>query len=175
MPDDPSWMLRPFLSPAPLPPEVIAQLQEPMEWLQMGLFFSLLLAVSMIDCQKRIVPNALCAMIAGVGLLLFRPSQLLGPLAALPLLAAAIYQPGSIGGGDIKLTAASGFVLGITGGLWGMVLGLALAILFYVAGWSVQKLRKGKCTAPRQTALPLAPFLSLGFTAIYILNYGGSL
>lgn len=175
MPADPSWMLRPFLSPAPLPPEVIAQLQESMECLQMGLFFSLLLAVSVIDCQKRIVPNALCAMIAGVGLLTFRPSQLLGPLAALPLLAAAMYKPGSIGGGDIKLTAASGFVLGITSGLCGMVLGLALAILFYAAGWSVQKLRRRMCAAPRQAALPLAPFLSLGSAAIYILNYGGSL
>ena len=48
-----------------------------------------------------------------VGLLVFHPAQLMGPLAALPLLAAAMHKPGSIGGGDIKFTAASGFVLGI--------------------------------------------------------------
>ena len=110
-----------------------------------------------------------------VGLLVFHPAQLMGPLAALPLLAAAMHKPGSIGGGDIKFTAASGFGLGITAGSWGMALGLTLAALFYAINWSTQKFRRRKCAAPSQTALPLAPFLSLGFAIIYILNYGGTL
>jgi len=175
MPDNPLWIFQPFLSPAPLPLEVISQLQEPMKTLQMGLFFSLLLAVSILDFQKRLIPNTLCALIAMVGLLAFRPEQLLGPLAALPLLAAAMYKTGSIGGGDIKFTAASGFVLGVAGGLSGMALGLTLAMLFYAISWGVQKLRMRKCMSPRQTALPLAPFLSIGFALIYILDYGGTL
>ena len=160
MPDNPLWMFRPFLSPAPLPLEVISQLQEPMKALQMWLFFSLLLVGAIFDCQKRLIPNTLCALIT---------------LAALPLLAAAMHKPGSIGGGDIKFTAASGFVLGITDGLWGMALGLALAALFYAINWSTQKFRRRKCAAPSQTALPLVPFLSFGFAIIYILNYGGTL
>ena len=53
MPDNPLWMFRPFLSPAPLPLEVISQLQEPMKALQMWLFFSLLLVGAIFDCQKR--------------------------------------------------------------------------------------------------------------------------
>ena len=175
MPDNPLWMFRPFLSPAPLPLEVISQLQEPMKALQMWLFFSLLLVGAIFDCQKRLIPNTLCALITMVGLLVFHPAQLMGPLAALPLLAAAMHKPGSIGGGDIKFTAASGFVLGITDGLWGMALGLALAALFYAINWSTQKFRRRKCAAPSQTALPLVPFLSFGFAIIYILNYGGTL
>ena len=175
MPDNPLWMFRPFLSPAPLPLEVISQLQEPMKALQMWLFFSLLLVGAIFDCQKRLIPNTLCALITMVGLLVFHPAQLMGPLAALPLLAAAMHKPGSIGGGDIKFTAASGFVLGITDGLWGMALGLALAALFYAVNWSTQKFRRRKCAAPSQTALPLVPFLSFGFAIIYILNYGGTL
>lgn len=175
MPDNPLWMFRTFLSPTPLPLEVVSQFQESMKALQMGLFFSLLLAVSIFDFQKRLIPNTLCALIAMVGLLALHPAQLIGPLAALPLLAAAMHKPGSIGGGDIKFTAASGFVLGITDGLWGTALGLALAALFYAASWSTQKFRRRKCAAPSQTALPLAPFLSLGFAIIYILNYGGTL
>lgn len=134
MPDNPLWMFRPFLSPAPLPLEVISQLQEPMKALQMWLFFSLLLVGAIFDCQKRLIPNTICALITIVGLLVFHPAQLMGPLAALPLLAAAMHKPGSIGGGDIKFTAASGFVLGITAGSWGMALGLTLAALFYAAG-----------------------------------------
>lgn len=172
---NPLWMFRPFLSPAPLPLEVISQLQEPMKALQMWLFFSLLLVGAIFDCQKRLIPNTLCALITMVGLLVFHPAQLMGPLAALPLLAAAMHKPGSIGGGDIKFTAASGFVLGITDGLWGMALGLALAALFYAINWSTQKFRRRKCAAPSQTALPLVPFLSFGFAIIYILNYGGTL
>ena len=175
MPDNPLWMFRPFLSPAPLPLEVISQLQEPMKALQMWLFFSLLLVGAIFDCQKRLIPNTICALITIVGLLVFHPAQLMGPLAALPLLAAAMHKPGSIGGGDIKFTAASGFVLGITAGSWGMALGLTLAALFYAINWSTQKFRRRKCAAPSQTALPLATFLSLGFAIIYILNYGGTL
>lgn len=45
----------------------------------------------------------------------------------------------------------------------------------YAINWSTQKFRRRKCAAPSQTALPLAPFLSLGFAIIYILNYGGTL
>ena len=92
MPDNPLWMFRPFLSPAPLPLEVISQLQEPMKALQMWLFFSLLLVGAIFDCQKRLIPNTLCALITMVGLLVFHPAQLMGPLAALPLLAAAMHM-----------------------------------------------------------------------------------
>ena len=99
MPDNPLWMFRPFLSPAPLPLEVISQLQEPMKALQMWLFFSLLLVGAIFDCQKRLIPNTLCALITMVGLLVFHPAQLMGPLAALPLLAAAMHHGRPVGHG----------------------------------------------------------------------------
>ena len=150
MPDNPLWMFRPFLSPVPLPLEVISQLQEPIKALQMGLFFVLLLAGSIFDCQKRLIPNTLCALITMVGLLAFHPAQLMGPLAALPLLAAAMHRPGSIGGGDIKFTAASGFVLGITDGLWGMALGLTLAALFYDPTQGIRIVHRSKEKSWRQ-------------------------
>ena len=53
MPDNPLWMFRPFLSPVPLPLEVISQLQEPIKALQMGLFFVLLLAGSWHYSQQQ--------------------------------------------------------------------------------------------------------------------------
>ena len=69
-----------------------------MKALQMWLFFSLLLVGAIFDCQKRLIPNTLCALITMVGLLVFHPAQLMGPLAALPLLAAAmvIFIPGAL-------------------------------------------------------------------------------
>lgn len=138
---------------------------------QAALFIALLLAASAFDIRKRIVPNTICALIAGAGLLQFSPARLLGVLAALPLLLAAMGREGSMGGGDIKLTAAAGLVLGLGGGLVGMALGLAQALLFY----GVRKLCAllDRKRPPVPLALPLAPFLSLGFTAVYFINFGG--
>lgn len=139
--------------------------------LQAALFIALLAAASAIDVQKRIIPNTLCALIAGAGLLQFSPARLLGVLAALPLLIAAMRKPGSMGGGDIKLTAAVGLVLGLGGGLAGLAIGLTLALLFHGA----RQLHSRLCqkNRPVPASLPLAPFLSLGFLTAYFTIYGG--
>lgn len=78
-----------------------------------------------------------------------------------------------MGGGDIKLTAAAGLVLGFQGGLWGLALGLALAVLFHGARVLLRRLRGERTAAIHRAALPLAPFLSIGFTTLSILNLGG--
>lgn len=137
--------------------------------LQAALFIALLAAASAIDVHKRIIPNTLCALIAGAGLLQFSPARLLGVLAALPLLIAAMRKPGSMGGGDIKLTAAAGLVLGLGGGLAGLALGLALALLFYGARQLQARLERKGRTVP--ASLPLAPLLSLGFVTVYFLSF----
>lgn len=176
MPVNPGWPFPPIppvrpvgILPAPLPSE---QLPLP-ELLQAGFFVALLLAASVMDCRRRIIPNSICVLIAATGLISFSPARLLGPLASLPLLIAAMGKEGAMGGGDIKLTAAAGMVLGLRGGLWGMALGLAMAILFHGMRALVRRLRrKEKEPAPR-ASLPLAPFLSIGFTALFILNFGG--
>ena len=90
--------------------------------LQAVLFFCLLLAASVWDLRKRIIPDSLCLLIALTGLINFSPVRLWGVLAALPLLIAALIRPECMGGGDIKLTAAAGFVLGFWRGIWGMAL-----------------------------------------------------
>ena len=140
--------------------------------LQAALFIALLAAASAIDVQKRIIPNTLCALIAGAGLLQFSPARLLGVLAALPLLIAAMRKPGSMGGGDIKLTAAAGLVLGLGGALAGLALGLALALIFHGARQLHSRLCQKNRTVP--ASLPLAPFLSLGFMAAYFTIFGGT-
>lgn len=139
--------------------------------LQAALFIALLLAASILDCRTRLIPNTLCALIGAAGLLQFSPARLPGVLAALPLLIAAMGKPGSMGGGDIKLTAAAGLVLGLGGGLAGLFLGLALALMFHGALRVRARLCRKARTLP--ASLPLAPFLSLGFAAVYFLNIGG--
>ncbi|WP_312692516.1 A24 family peptidase [Caproiciproducens sp.] len=134
---------------------------------QGGIFFTLLFLASVFDIRKRIISNTVCLLIALTGLIGFQPVKLLGILTALPLLLAALLW-GGMGGGDIKLAAASGIVLGFQRGMAAMVIGLTALLLFYFFYSTVQKLRGRKC----QKAFPLAPFLSVGCIAAYFMNGG---
>lgn len=134
---------------------------------QGGIFFALLLFASVFDIRKRIIPDTVCLLIALTGLIGFEPVKLLGILTALPLLLATLLW-GGMGGGDVKLTAASGIVLGFQRGLTAMVIGLTALLLFYFFYSIVQRLRGRE----RQKAFPLAPFLSVGCIAAYFMNGG---
>ncbi|OPY55762.1 MAG: Type IV leader peptidase family protein [Pelotomaculum sp. PtaU1.Bin035] len=129
-----------------------------------GIFIVLLLAASLFDIRKRIIPDPVCLAIALTGCILFEPVKLLGILTALPLLMASLLW-GGMGGGDIKLMAAAGIVLGFKGGMAAMVMGLAALLLFYAGYRIAQKLRRGDCPG----AFPLAPFLSIGCLAAYFI------
>ena len=141
---------------------------------QAVLFSCLLLAASVWDIRKRIIPNSLCALIALMGLHTFTPAKLFGVLLGLPLLIAALLREGGMGGGDIKLTAACGFVLGLTAGCAGLILGLFAALIWYVFTLCVRRLKRMPTPTAGTAALPLAPFLSIGFitTAIFRLSGG---
>lgn len=54
-------------------------------------------------------------------------------LVPLPFLVAALIKEGCIGGGDIKLMGACGFVLGVKRGYIALIAGLFLAVLFQSA------------------------------------------
>ncbi len=141
--------------------------------LQAVLFFCLLLAASVWDLRKRIIPDSICLFIALTGLINFSPVRLWGVLAALPLLIAALCKPEGIGGGDIKLTAAAGIVLGFWGCSAGLLLGLTASLLFYLTNQLIRRLCRLEPQKASQVALPMAPFLSLGFLAVTILNLVG--
>lgn len=149
----------------------------PANWLamQMFLFSVLLIAASVFDLNRRIIPDFLCCLIFLTGLLTFTPVKLLGILSALPLLAAALIKEGGMGGGDIKLTAASGFVLGLPIGCAGLMIGLSSVLVWYLVRKGICKWKQVPVQAPEIQTVPLAPFLSLGFIATIIINIGGIL
>lgn len=100
------------------------------------------------DYATHTVPDYVPVLILMAGLLEveFAPA-LLGLVAVpLPFVAAALIKEGSIGGGDIKLMGACGFVLGIKRGYIALILGLFLAVLFQTA--HVKKGDKGFAMAP---------------------------
>lgn len=140
---------------------------------QAALFCCLLLAASVWDLRKRIVPDTLCVLIFCLGLRTLTPDKLSGVLLALPLLIAALVKEGGMGGGDIKLTAATGFVMGLSAGTVGLILGLTAVLGYDLLRKGIRKLKKTEAPAAGEHVLPLAPFLSAGFIAAYIMNLGG--
>ena len=150
-------------------PNIIPQPLPPMypELMQAAIFISSLAVASVIDICKRVIPNRVCLFVAAAGLIFFSPAKLFGILAASPLFIAALCKQGSIGGGDIKLTAAAGFVLGFENGVAGLVIGLAAMLIYHVITKIIARLRSAeKKTVP--LSLPMAPFLSIGFAITYL-------
>jgi leader peptidase (prepilin peptidase)/N-methyltransferase len=130
---------------------------------------AVLVVLSAIDLQARILPNRILAPASAVilaGQLALSPEQALEGLvaafgAALLTLAPTLVNPAAIGMGDVKLVAFLGLLLGAEV-LPAMMLGL-LATTPVVA---VLLVRRGR--AAWRTALPLGPFLALG-AAIAVL------
>ena len=117
-----------------------------------------LILAGMADIAVREIPDVFHLLIALAGLIGFRliPALIGLLLVPLPFLIAALIT-GKIGGGDVKLMAASGFALGVFGGFRMMFWGLLTALL-----WSLLLKRDKKDIALEKRSVPLAPFLAFG-------------
>jgi len=133
----------------------------------LGLVFSAtLLAITLTDLERRIIPNRVLLVAAVIGVSIVAVSD----PASLPerlacglgaggaLFIAALAYPGGMGMGDVKLAAVMGLFLGIEvipalliALLAGSVVGIALIV------------REG--AAARKKAIPFGPFLALGGVA----------
>ena len=134
--------------------------------LQAVLFFSLLGIAACTDIKKREIPGILCVAMALISFLDFKAVSVLGILAALPFFIAAMVSLTGIGGGDIKLTAAVGLVLGFWDTILGLTIGLATVVVIH--GVRILLFRK-KDKEAEPKAYPLAPFLMFGFACAYLL------
>ena len=154
-----------------LVPNLVAKHTHPVI-IQAILFFSLLLVASVYDIRKKLIPNSVCVLIAAIALITFSPVKLFGILAAIPLFIAALCKQGSIGGGDIKLTAAAGLVLGFGNSIAGLVIGLASLLICYAVIVTMTRMKvigkKSEEKKPAPLSLPMAPFLSIGFIITYL-------
>lgn len=127
---------------------------------------------SYMDIRTREIPDLVPVIILMTGFIGFSPLFSIAGLlvAGLPFLLAALLG-GGMGGGDIRLMAACGFVLGTWGGMLQTILGLALAVVFTF----IRAAAKGK-TVERRVKIPLVPFLSAGGILSYLITFiGGSI
>jgi len=124
-------------------------------------FCVVLVAVSAIDIEHRIVPNRIVVPAAAVVLVAQTalhpsPEWLLGALAAAGLLfAAALAYPRGMGMGDVKLALLLGAMLGRTVGV-ALMVGMVAALVPVI----VLATRHGR--ASRRMSIPFAPFLAFG-------------
>lgn len=132
--------------------------------LLLGLVFvSMLVAVTLTDLERRIIPNKVLLVAAALGIAIIAagalnslPERMIAAAAAGGLLfAAALAYPGGMGLGDVKLAATMGLFLGrdvapaiLVALLAGSLVGVAMIA------------REG--TAARKQAIPFGPFLALG-------------
>lgn len=123
----------------------------------------MLLAASFVDLKRREIPDWVSGGIAALSLMHVRPECLLGLIPALFFLAAAV--KGGIGGGDVKLAAACGLVLGLPGALIGTIVGLMLQLLFHLCAKCVLLFFRKQVWS----AYPMAPFLAIGYAAAYYI------
>ena len=132
------------------------------------LFGLLLLSAAVWDMRNREIPNLIPALLLLCGLIGFPADSAAGLLlVGGPFLLAAVLikRDGfAIGGGDVKLMGACGFVLGVWPGLIQTVLSLSLAVL---TGLVECRLQKQPLSAVR---LPLAPFFCFGGVSAYWLT-----
>ena len=84
-----------------------------------------------------------------------------GLIVSLPLFICAVCIPGSFGGGDIKLMAAAGILLG-----WKQTL-LAFVIAIYMAGIGIGVFMLTKKLS-RKDAIPFGPALCFGITISFL-------
>ncbi len=128
---------------------------------------ALLISIAVYDIRQHQIPDRLLLLLALSGLSvpgLFSVSHLAGALCvSLPLLIFGVLVPGSFGGGDVKLLAAGGWILGVR------LAGRAFACGMFLAGvFCLILLLTGR--AKRNTIIPLAPFLCAGIEVIIFLN-----
>lgn len=127
------------------------------------LFSALLLTAAVWDIRKREIPDWIPLLIFLTGIPRMNPLDAFSGLVVtgLPYLLAAVLsykkEGFSIGGGDIKLMATCGFVLGVWGGILQSIVALTLSLIVGI-GICVYRGTKKLNTV----TLPLAPFFCAG-------------
>lgn len=131
------------------------------QWLVVFLAGAILICITMIDFDTMTIPNGLVLALMAPALLSFFVFPELGLLSrvigifviSLPMLALALFIPDAFGGGDIKLMAVAGFMLG-----WGDTL-LAAFIGILLGGAVAVYLLLKKTTAKH---MAFGPYLCIG-------------
>lgn len=133
-----------------------------------GFFYALILIyASYKDIKEKIIPDKVHLMIMVVSFIEVNlmDSTLGFIIVPLPFFITALLKGDGIGGGDVKLMAASGFFLGLKGGFIASIIGLTLAVVINFIYYKIKNKDKN-------ISFPLAPYLSIGCFLSYLITGG---
>jgi len=134
-----------------------------MLWMQALVFCGGLLYAAVDDLKTRTVSDIVCIIIALAGLVTISPASFLGSLLAmLPFYLCA--GLGLMGGGDWRLAAAVGFVLGVDRVITGLSFMAFALLLASIAMRVIPALREG--ASAKQ---PLVPYFAVAFIPAYFM------
>lgn len=134
-----------------------------MHWAQALVFCGCLMGASIYDVRHRLVDDRVCVALVLAGLITISPASFLGALLAMApfYLCAGL---GLMGGGDWRLAAAVGFVLGFDRVITGLCL-MAAALLFASFAMRVIPALRKSASAKQ----PLVPYFAVAFIPAYFL------
>ena len=128
-----------------------------------GIIFTVIITLSSYeDIKTRECDDYLHVMIAVAALIGTEPSAfpgmlLSGVLTGSMMLIPLILTKSKTGGADIKFAAACSFMLGVSRGITGLLIGMITALLFNI-------FRKNK-----KEGFPMIPYLAVGYMAAYFI------
>jgi leader peptidase (prepilin peptidase)/N-methyltransferase len=125
------------------------------------IFCQSLILIAYCDIKTHEIPNVLLIPIIACGFINFKPIQsLIGffSVSILFFVVSAVTKGKGVGGGDVKLIAAAGFVLGTESVMFGTLIGLILYLMFYLIAHNKLK----------QKMYAMAPWLGTGCFLAYI-------
>lgn len=139
---------------------LFAAFDDPVRIFKGCIFVQSLIVISFLDIKARVIPDLLLLPITMCGFIQIDPATsvlgvILIPLAMLFLMIVTDKNSG----GDIKLTAACGWVLGITKLAPAIIIAFSLSTLSYIVfRWN------------RQAGCPMAPYIGLGCSIVYLIQ-----
>jgi len=125
------------------------------------LLSEVLLLTSYFDIRTRIIPDWIHVLMLMIGFIGFNPVRSIAGLilTPVPFLIIALLFEGSIGGGDVKLIGACGFVLGfekcVIIAIFANVFAILYALGYYFSNKEITRMK-----------LPFVPFLYVGWMVV---------
>jgi len=148
--------------------------------------FIILFIASIKDMQERIIPDWMPFLIMIISMMPVGLPHPAGILACVPLLLAAM-MVGGVGGGDIKIVAAVGTVVGFGRTIAGLTIALVIMMLFHLVNCIVRavvmhimnhKMSNKECRDKKDIpalrnceSYPMVPFIFIGMLiAVYMFG-----
>lgn len=125
------------------------------------LILLILLSAAITDIRKKEVPVVYQVLLLCLVPFCFSIENIRGVLVAVPFFIAAILTD-KIGGGDFKIIALLGILIGLGKALWTVVFG---CVIFIASGLII-----GKCKGQKNIMYPFIPALTTGYIITLILE-----